>query len=246
MSAQRKIFRIETFHQPNLGFVTANGKAVNDDGDPTSRHMEVMSAIRHLQAMIDPEEQVSAKILEDYKAQLTEARKLKVELDTIYEAIASTKREIATLHVTGFNGPEMSRVTDELDAIVIGTEQATEGILSAAEEIDQNASSLVGMISDPSCQGFASDIQDSVVKIFEACNFQDLTGQRISKVVNAMRFIESRILRMMEIWGGLESFKDVEPDTIAKREGDAALLNGPALAADEGVANQDDIDALFD
>lgn len=246
MSAQRKIFRIETFHQPKPGPVTANGKAVNDDGDIASRHMEVMTAIRHLQAMIDPEEQVSAKILEDYKAQLTEARKLKVELDSIYEAIASTKKEIATLHVTGFNGPEMSRVTDELDAIVIGTEQATEGILSAAEEIDQNALSLVGMISDPSSQGLAGDIQDSVVKIFEACNFQDLTGQRISKVVNAMRFIENRILRMMEIWGGLEGFKDVEPDAAAQREGDAALLNGPALESDVGVANQDDIDALFD
>ena len=29
------------------------------------------------------------------------------------------------------------------------------------------------------------------------------------------------------------------------REGDAALLNGPALDTDENVASQDEIDALF-
>ena len=43
------------------------------------------------------------------------------------------------MHVTGFEGPEMARVTNELDAIVGGTERATEQILGGAEEIDQMA-----------------------------------------------------------------------------------------------------------
>jgi chemotaxis protein CheZ len=50
---------------------------------------------------------------------------------------------------------------------------------------------------------------------------------------------------MMEIWGGLESFKDIEVEVIAEVSGDAALLNGPKLAEDAGHASQDDIDALF-
>ena len=58
-----------------------------------------------------------------------------------------------------------------------------------------------------------------MIKIFEACNFQDLTGQRITKVVGTLKFIETHIVRMMEIWGGLEAFKDIEAETIAEARG---------------------------
>jgi chemotaxis protein CheZ len=84
-----------------------------------------------------------------------------------------------------------------------------------------------------------------VVKIFEACNFQDLTGQRITKVVATLKFIETHIVRMMEIWGGLDAFKDIEAEKIAERTGDAALLNGPKVDGEVGHASQDDIDSLF-
>ena len=88
-------------------------------------------------------------------------------------------------------------------------------------------------------------MQERVIKIFEACNFQDLTGQRITKVVGTLKFIETHILRMMEIWGGLEAFKGIEAETIAQRKGDARLLNGPRIAGESGHASQDDIDAMF-
>ena len=139
----------------------------------------------------------------------------------------------------------MSRVTDELDAIVGGTEQATETILAAAEFIDQTANTLGAALKSEQDQALASDIQDHVVRIFEACNFQDLTGQRITKVVATLKFIETHIVRMIEIWGGLDAFKDIAPDTIAEREGDKKLLNGPKLDDEAGHASQDDIDALF-
>ena len=77
------------------------------------------------------------------------------------------------------------------------------------------------------------------------CNFQDLTGQRITKVVSTLRFVEDRIMQMMDIWGGIETFKDIEVEQRELKEGDAALLNGPALESDIDVATQDDIDALF-
>lgn len=246
MRAQRRTFRIETFQLPKHNGRGARAAAADGDDDVSAtRHRELLSAIKHVQNLIEPEEQVSAQILEDYKSQLDEARKMKAELAEIYEAIGRTKREIATLHVTGFNGPEMSRVTDELDAIVLGTEQATETILAAAEEIDQDAATLISLLKKADNQGLADDIQGQVIKIFEACNFQDLTGQRITKVVNAMHFIEERIVRMMEIWGGMEGFKDVEPEELPERVGDEALLNGPSLDTDLDVASQDDIDALF-
>jgi chemotaxis protein CheZ len=50
---------------------------------------------------------------------------------------------------------------------------------------------------------------------------------------------------MMEIWGGIESFKDVSPEAMSERDGDLRLVNGPKLEGEMGHASQDEIDALF-
>ena len=94
-------------------------------------------------------------------------------------------------------------------------------------------------------QALALDIQDNVLRIFEACNFQDLTGQRISKVMATMKFIEHHITVMMDIWGGVDAIRAHAPRPVDDRVGDARLLNGPKLPGDAGHASQDDIDAMF-
>jgi chemotaxis protein CheZ len=203
-----------------------------------------MSMLGAIKESIVPARELSTSLLEEHRRDMQEALRLKVELDSIYASIEQTKREIATLRYAGAQGQEITRVTDELGAIVLGTETATNSILAAAERIDDLSSNLSSRLSG-SDQDIAREILDHVINIFEACNFQDITGQRISKVVNAMRFVEERVHHMIEIWGGLESFKDVETVDDARRQGDAALLNGPALATDKGVTSQDDIDALF-
>ena len=221
--------------------------ADNVDGDvSTLRHQEVLFALGELRRAFAPAEEMTQQITEDYAHQLTEARKLKTELDQIQSAIAETKKEIATLHANALQASARSRVTDELDAIVADTEDATESILCAAESIDQDANDLIANLKKGQNVDLARDVQEQVIRIFEACNFQDLTGQRITKVVSTLRFIESRVDRMMEIWGGMDGFADVEPDGMPAPDGDRALLNGPALASDEGRASQDEIDALFD
>jgi chemotaxis protein CheZ len=172
-------------------------------------------------------------LLETYRAQIEQCEKLKVELDLIHDAINRTKGEI------------MAKVNGELGAVVGGTEQATQQILEAAEAIDQAASAL-GKVTSPEQQKILSeDIQERVISIFEACNFQDLTGQRISKVMSTMRFIENHITVMMDIWGGVDAIKAHVPAIADHREGDAKLLNGPKLEGDVGHASQDDIDAMF-
>ena len=85
-----------------------------------------------------------------------------------------------------------------------------------------------------------------MVSIFEACNFQDLTGQRIGKVTATMKFIESHITVMMDIWGGIDAIRGHAPAIAGDRDGDALPLNGPKTTGDAGHASQNDIDALFD
>jgi len=233
----RRQFRIETMR--------SKGTNGHTNGHPHSHHHEIMNELRALRSLVKPAEQVTAQMIDAYKAQIAEAAKLKSELDLIYEAINRTKQEIAAVHLTGFQGPEMARVTNELDAIVGGTENATEQILTNAEEIDQLAATLAPRLKNDQNAALIADVQERVIKIFEACNFQDLTGQRITKVVSTLKFIETHILRMMEIWGGLDAFKNIEAEKMSKPQGDAGLLNGPKIEGDAGHASQDDIDALF-
>src|SRR5437762_13827047 len=135
-------------------------------------------------------------MLDTYRAQIAQCEKLKVELDLIHDAINRTKREIAVLHGKSFNGDEMSKVTGELGAVVGGTEEATQQILEAVEAIDQAATALTKVNSLDQQKLLSEEIQERVVSIFEACNFQDLTGQRISTVMNTMKFIEQHICEM--------------------------------------------------
>jgi chemotaxis protein CheZ len=256
MPAQRKIFRIEQMGadgaaDPAIDFRVsleadsspiAPGAEVSDI-ESGRRHHELLAEIKALRALVEPKDDAQ-RVLESYQSQLAEMQKLKNELVIIHTAITRTKQEIATLHVSGFTGEQASRMTHELDAVVNGTEQATQTILGMVEEIDGIASSMIDGEKDQD-EALGKEIQDRVVRVFEACNFQDITGQRISKVVNTWKFIEGHIGQMMEIWGGIDAFKDFIPDAPAEPEGDDALLNGPKLENDAGHASQDDIDALF-
>ena len=223
------------------------------DHDRTARHPRPdgasaghSAATETIGASVTREVAEAHALLETYRAQIEQCEKLKVELDLIHDAINRTKREIAVLHGKSFNGEEMAKVNGELGAVVGGTEEATQQILEAAEAIDQAATALSKVNSPDQQKMLSEEIQERVVSIFEACNFQDLTGQRISKVMTTMKFIENHITVMMDIWGGVDAIKAHAPPIVDDREGDAKLLNGPKLDGDVGHASQDDIDALFD
>ena len=257
MSVRRKRFRIE-----EVSYGSTPMPVEVDGGDGVPMHREIMTELRAIRdQMASPhrgssqpsaaettsQEIAAAKaLLETYRAQITQCEKLKVELDLIHDAINRTKREIAVLHGKSFNGDEMSKVTGELGAVVGGTEEATQQILEAAEAIDQASTALTKVNSPDQQKLLSEEIQERVVSIFEACNFQDLTGQRIGKVMTTMKFIENHITVMMDIWGGVDAIRAHAPPIIDDREGDAKLLNGPKAEGDVGHASQNDIDALFD
>lgn len=249
----RKLFRIEQVRPVediSIGLagtdVDALPPASANDADAALRHLEVITEIRGVRALIEGRAQDTERSLEKFQNQFNEFHKLKAELDVISDAITETKRELATIHVSGFNGQEMSRVANELDAVVDDTERATQAILGAVEDIDTRADRLAASVTAEGDQATAREIQDCVIRIFESCNFQDLTGQRISKVVSALKFIEDHIHRMEDIWGGIEGFGEFVPSVVTEQDEEDKLLNGPKLQGDEGHVSQNDIDALFD
>ena len=125
------------------------------------------------------------------------------------------------------------------------TERATQQILDAAESIDEAADTLSAALKQEQEQALTSDIRDQVVRIFEACNFQDLSGQRIAKVLATLTFVEDRVARMLEIWGGRAALEDYATAANGDRNVESKLVSGPKLDGDSGHASQQEIDAMF-
>ena len=168
---------------------------------------------------------------------------VRMDLTDMANAIERTKTEIAQIKHEDNQGSErFERATVELDAIVSQTESATGDILGAAEKIQEFAWTLREMGAD---SDKCDELDMEATNIYMACSFQDLTGQRIRKIVDAMRYVESRINSMIDIWGFEAEGVEVDQHDHRRHDKrpDAHLLNGPALEG-EGVG-QDDVDDLF-
>src|SRR6266700_2168930 len=106
------------------------------------------------------------------------------EVAALGRTIAAAKQEIAALRVDDIMDRDIPFATDELDAIVQHTAVATNAILESCEMLDDMATKVTG--------DEAARLQDAVTKIYEACSFQDITGQRITKVVTTLKTIEDK------------------------------------------------------
>lgn len=159
------------------------------------------------------------------------------ELKRLLDVIHTAKEEIAAIQPNTLSKRDIPTAADELDAIVSNTEEAAGKILDAADELTQ----IAGMVEGEA----AERLQMVATNIFEASSFQDITGQRITKVVRVLKLIEERLATLAEVVGdtALEAEDEVErtDDGVVKNEKD--LLNGPQLEGDGN--SQDDIDALL-
>ena len=169
-------------------------------------------------------------------------RILREELREMSAYIHQTRREIAALRPIDAGANRIMAATGELEGIVSATERATSDILNGVERIQALAMKLpkegeVGKIAD--------DIQNQVTEVLTACSFQDITGQRTTKVVNTLRYIEQRVNSMIEIWGVQAGLSAVTTPGAAAEDNrpDAHLMNGPAA---DGGPSQADVDALFE
>ncbi|HTR16581.1 MAG TPA: protein phosphatase CheZ [Acetobacteraceae bacterium] len=155
---------------------------------------------------------------------------LLAEVEALGRTVAAARAEIAALSVDDITGSHLPSATDELDAIVTHTAAATEAILACCERLD--ALKLDGEA--------ARTVQDVTTRIYEACSFQDITGQRIRKVVSTLKTIEAKVASMVSQFGGAGG--GATPET-PPGDPDLALLNGPQLPA--AAMAQADIDALL-
>lgn len=159
------------------------------------------------------------------------------EINHLAQTIENARSEIAALRPDELQARDLPGATDELDAVVGATEEATNKILTTCEEMLDKFSAKLA----PEHQ---SELTDYVTQIFEACNFQDVTGQRITKVVKTLKVIEERVGQLLKSFGPeIEEIRKKSGASDGGPTGDAALLNGPQMPAN--AIGQDDIDALL-
>ena len=167
------------------------------------------------------------------------SRKIYAELEALNRYIQSAKAEIAALRPDEVKAEYLPTATNELDAIVQATADATNEIMDATETIERVSEKLEGEDQDA--------LADATTRIYEACGFQDITGQRITKVVKALKEIEVKVDALVVAFGGeLGEIKGKEaqkPAAKAAASSDEELLHGPQQPG-EGIS-QDEIDRLL-
>ena len=159
------------------------------------------------------------------------------QLKDLQSIIEEARQDIGAARASDISGKHIPTATDELDAVVEATAEATGKIMDSCDIIVEKASEAgdAGAV-----------ITDEVMKVYEACSFQDITGQRITKVVTTLKTIEEKVQIIMNAVGDTlpvnESAEDggQEEDT---RVGDERLLNGPQMA--DNAISQDEIDKLL-
>ncbi len=168
------------------------------------------------------------------------------ETRELAELIRQTRMDIAALNPETITEEHLPVAGKELEAIVSATEAATNDIMEAAEIIESCAEKLP--------EDVAEGISDGITKIYEACSFQDITGQRISKVVSALQQVEDKVGTMLAALGEEvqretadakeKSKADAEAREESEAEREQKLMNGPQAV--EEAPSQQDIDALFE
>jgi chemotaxis protein CheZ len=221
MAAPRKVFRIEETAAPQ------RPAQIDEAPGQVPGLPEIMHELGALRALLSGPSALQSS--GSSASRRDEADRFASKLRLIRSIIIGAGHEQPGPNGSRLPGTPTTRIANELEAVMQGSEQATQKILAAAEEIDQAANTLSAALKNESEHGLAQDIRDRVIAIFEACNFQDLTSQRVAKVMASLSRIEQQIARTL--------------DELARES--APAMHGPRLSDDSGHVSQSDVDSMF-
>lgn len=165
------------------------------------------------------------------------SRDVYVHLAELVQIIDSLKKDISSAKPGHVRNSHIPDATDELGAVVTATAEATNKIMGVCEELETIADGVEGQAAD--------DIRNRVTQIYEACGFQDITGQRIRNVVGTLQLIEDKIEHIMATLTETLGIKvmDDKIEKVVSVDDAQSLLNGPQLP--DKAITQDDIDKLL-
>ena len=167
---------------------------------------------------------------------------LKDELSGLLRYIQRVRTEIAAISRPADEDFKFESMGEQLGAIVKATETATNTIIAAMERNDDIIENIRAKKKSKKLQELCDQLIENDNEVFEACSFQDITGQRINKVVKSITYVEDRVTALVDVWGKEELDKIVIK--AEEKTEDEKLLEGPQMEG-KGLS-QSEVDALFD
>jgi chemotaxis protein CheZ len=196
---------------------------------PETDLQQVLAAVATVEAKLDG-------VLKDHRT----VDLLHKEIAALATRLDAIKSELAEIRHPLAADDRFRHASQALTEVVQATEQATNTIMSNAEGLEQ---SLAGLRAAGVMPEILDEMAARITAIYEACNFQDLTGQRINRVVQVLDFVEARIDAMTGLWDRAEFEALPLPQSLVKKD-DGLELFGPENAG--ATISQADIDKLFD
>ncbi|MBL4615904.1 MAG: protein phosphatase CheZ [Magnetovibrio sp.] len=172
-----------------------------------------------------------------------DSENLRSEMHGLLQYINRVRLEIASISRPADDEHEFSTMSDQLDAVIKATDDASNTIMGCAESNEDAVQELRKLIKDPAQIALLDKISENDMNTIQACSFQDITGQRVTKVARSITYVEDRVAALTQLWGK-EAIDKVELKGSDKTD-DEKLLSGPALDPARAIS-QDEIDALFD
>lgn len=197
---------------------------------------------------------------------LSGLQKIYKEIHTVSKADAGNGKNSATVSIDHTQANKLfTEASQQLDEIMSTTFEATENIMTKTEELfdkQQEAARIIGEMqsgeSSPAHLRRLAEINEengqAFTSIMEALSFQDLTGQRMKKVVNALGKIEATVFELYVSAGLMmkishedkqKDFEELSEETRRTasdlKEGKGSELKGPS----HNAASQSDVDDLL-
>ncbi|BBD07755.1 protein phosphatase CheZ [Desulfovibrio ferrophilus] len=187
-------------------------------------------------------------------------------LEQIYGEIKKAKKDAAKGLTPEDTNELINQASDELDAILESTESATVKIMDIVEDHQERVINAGTLLQTFRTGGASKDNvnelielnqknQQDLMEIITALSFQDLTGQRIKKIITALKKIEEIVFNVYMSTGLKVRARDQEPGrdekeieklatkTVKKLSKDK--IKGSKLKGPQKGTSQDDVDDLL-
>jgi len=164
---------------------------------------------------------------------------VETELRKLAEFIVAARRELLSINPEKGENHEknLTLASMELNEVVRHTEEATNKIMDETDAIQK----LCNASSDKET---AKKISTHAAEILVSCSFQDITGQRVKKVMRTLEEIEVRVGKLVKIFGGdLPEGMCIEAIAGRTQRPDEHLMEGPQLK--DKAKSQAEVDKLF-
>jgi chemotaxis protein CheZ len=246
--------KVDTLHDVNqdftpswLDYITIANELKNMSKSATSNIRDLITADQRISSLkcAHGEMVATRDIVEVVESMISTMRvevdqatlKIGDELRDMIRFIDAAKTEISSIKPSTLVNFDIPGATDQLDAVVQHTEFAAGQIMDCADELSQMATEVN--------EASAERLTAIATRIYESSSFQDITGQRVTKVVRVLKVIEERLSILTDMIGGsmIVAEPEVAPPISTAAIDERSLLNGPQLAGNGN--NQDDIDALL-